>query len=104
MSNVLDPFRFVLIAVAGGMNQRQLHAKIGFSVSNLAERRLRLSDHQRRRLAAKAKAVGQKLLAEVATIVTPETLMAWHQKLICKEVRRYDEAVTATNSPTGKRS
>ncbi|MGH9627374.1 MAG: integrase core domain-containing protein, partial [Bryobacteraceae bacterium] len=48
----------------------------------LGERRLRLTDDQRRRLAAKAKALGRKLLAEVATIVTPETLLRWHQRLI----------------------
>ena len=48
----------------------------------LGGRRLRLNDDQRRRLAAKAKGLGRKLLAEVATIVTPETLLAWHRKLI----------------------
>src|SRR5437867_4967142 len=43
---------------------------------------MRFSHNQRRRLAAKAKKLGRKLLAEVATIVTPETLLAWHRKLI----------------------
>src|SRR5438876_5992233 len=38
-----------------------------------------------RRLAAKAKGLGRKLLAEVATIVTPETLLAWHRKLIAQK-------------------
>jgi hypothetical protein len=46
---------------------------------------LRLSDDQRRRLAAKAKGLGRKLLAEVATIVTPETLLRWHQRLIAQK-------------------
>src|SRR3954464_9469736 len=41
----------------------------------LGERRLRLSDDQRRRLAAKAKGLGRKLLRDVATIVTPERLL-----------------------------
>ena len=40
---------------------------------------------QRRRLAAKAKGVGRKLLAEVVTIVTPETLLRWHRKLIAEK-------------------
>ena len=51
----------------------------------LGERRLRLNDDQRRRLAAKAKGLGRKLLAEIATIVTPETLLAWHRKLIAQK-------------------
>ena len=88
MPTVLDPFRFVLIAVAGWMNQRQLQMIEYLREENrvlreqLGERRLRLTDNQRRRLAAKAKGLGRKLLAEVATIVTPETLLRWHQRLI----------------------
>ena len=39
--------------------------------------RLRLTDDQRRRLAAKGKPVGRKVLNEIATIVTPDTIMAW---------------------------
>src|SRR5262249_15062276 len=38
-------------------------------------------------LAAKAKGLGRKFLVEVATIVTPETLLAWHRKLIA---HKYD--------------
>ena len=48
-------------------------------------RRVRLNDHPRRRLAVKAKALGRKTLAEVASIVTPETLLAWHRKLIAQK-------------------
>jgi len=46
---------------------------------------VRFNDGQRRRLAAKAKGLGRKVLAEVATIVTPETLLAWHRKLIANK-------------------
>jgi thiol-disulfide isomerase/thioredoxin len=35
----------------------------------------------------KAKELGRKILAEVATVVTPETLLAWHRKLIA---HKYD--------------
>src|SRR5215470_328672 len=55
----------------------------------LGGRRLCLDDNQRRRLAIKAKALGGKVLAEVANIVTPETLLAWHRKLIAQ---KYDGA------------
>jgi putative transposase len=91
MPQVLDPFRFVLIAVAGWMNQQQLQMIKYLREENrvlreqLGGRRLRLTDNQRRRLAAKAKGLGRKLLAEVASIVTPETLLAWHRKLIAQK-------------------
>jgi transposase InsO family protein len=41
------------------------------------------------RLAVKAKVLGRKVLAEVASIVTPETLLAWHRKLVAQ---KYDGA------------
>jgi hypothetical protein len=84
MSTILDPLRFVLIAAAGWMNQRQLQVIDYLREENrvlreqLGDQRLRLHDDQRRRLAAKAKILGRKILTEVATIVTPETLLAWH--------------------------
>ena len=33
----------------------------------------------------KARRLGRKILAEVATIVTPETLLAWHRELIAQK-------------------
>jgi putative transposase len=91
MPRVLDPFRFVLIAVAGWMNQHQLQIIDYLREENrvlreqLGGQRVRFNDDQRRRLAAKAKGLGRRLLAEVATIVTPETLLAWHRKLIANK-------------------
>jgi putative transposase len=52
----------------------------------LGGRRLRLNDDLRRRLARQGETPrGRKLLAAVATIVTPETLLAWHRKLIAEK-------------------
>ncbi len=88
---VLDPFRFVLVAVAGWMNQRHLQTIDYLREENrvlreqLGGRRVRLNDDQRRRLATRAKVLGRKLLAEVATIVTPETLLLWHRKLVAQK-------------------
>lgn len=45
-------------------------------------RRLRFTDDQRRRLAAKGKPLGRKVLRRIAAIVTPDTILAWHRKLI----------------------
>jgi transposase InsO family protein len=91
MPRVLDPFRFLIITLAGCMNQRQLQVIDYLREENrvlreqLGGRRARLNDDQRRRLATRAKGLGRKILAEVATIVTPETLMAWHRKLIAQK-------------------
>src|SRR6266852_792644 len=62
-----------------------LHEENRVLREQLGGRRLRLSDDQRRRLAARAKGLGRKLLAELATIVTPETLLAWHRKLVAQK-------------------
>jgi transposase InsO family protein len=45
-------------------------------------RRVRFTDDQRRRLAAKGKPLGRKVLCQIATIVTPDTILAWHRRLI----------------------
>jgi putative transposase len=91
MQLVLDPFRFVLISIAGWMNQQQQQAIDYLREENrvlreqLGGRRLRLNDDQRRRLAAKANGLARRVLAEIAKIVTPETLLAWHRKLIAQK-------------------
>ena len=103
----LDPFSFVLTSIAGWMNQHQQHVIEYLMEENrvlreqMGSRRLRFSDNQRCRLAAKAKKLGRKLLAQVATIVTPETLLAWHRKLIAQ---KYDGSSFRRpgRRPTGK--
>jgi hypothetical protein len=65
----LDPFSFVLTSIAGWMNQHQQHVIEYLMEENrvlreqMGSRRLRFSDNQRCRLAAKAKKLGRKLLA-----------------------------------------
>jgi transposase len=91
MRSVLDPFQFVVIAIAGWMNQHQQRVVDYLLEENrvlreqIGSRRMRFNDDQRRRLAVKAKTLGRKLLARVATIVTPETLLVWHRKLIAEK-------------------
>jgi len=85
------PLRFVLIALAGWMNRQQRDAIDYLQEENrvlreqLAPRRLRFTDAQRRRLAAKAKTLGRRVLRDIGTIVTPDTLLAWHRTLIAKK-------------------
>jgi hypothetical protein len=90
----LDPF-----SLAGWLNQRQQQVIEYLIEENrvlreqIGHRRLRFSDNQRRRLAAKAKKLGRKVLAQIATIVTPGTLLAWHRKLIAN---KYDGSAFRT--------
>ena len=49
-------------------------------------RRLRLTDDDRRKLAARAYRLGRQALREVASIVTPDTLLRWHRQLIAREM------------------
>ena len=53
----------------------------------IGNRHIRFTADQRCRLAARAKKLSRKVLREVATLVTPETLLAWHRKLIA---HKYD--------------
>src|SRR5437899_557851 len=91
MRALLDPFSLLVVSIAGWMNQHQQHL-IDYLIEEnrvlreqVSGRRLRFSDDQRRRLAAKAKELGRRVLTQVATIVTPETLLAWHRKLIAQK-------------------
>src|SRR5689334_10911920 len=91
MASVLNPVRFIMIALSGWINQHQLLIIDYLREDNrvlreqLGHRRPKFIGDQRRRLAAKAKGLGRKILADLATIVTPETLMAWHRKLIAQK-------------------
>jgi putative transposase len=94
---MLDPVQFMLVAIAGWMNRRQqqtieyLREENRVLREQLGNRRVRFNDDQRRRLAVRAKGLGRKLLAEVATLVTPDTLLAWHRKLIAQKYDGHDK-------------
>ena len=91
MTSTIQPFHLLVVGFAGWLNRHQ-QAVIDYLIEEnrvLKEQvegnRLRLTDGQRIRLAVKAKALGRQILGEIATIVTPDTLLAWHRKLIAKK-------------------
>ncbi len=53
--------------------------------AQLGGRWLRLTDTERRRLAALAYPVGRERLKAIATLATPDTLMRWYKRLIAQK-------------------
>src|ERR671910_2638784 len=53
--------------------------------AQLHGRRMRLSDDERRRLAVIGERLGRQILAQIATIVTPDTILRWHRQLIARK-------------------
>jgi hypothetical protein len=79
MTADLYPLQVLLVTLAGWVNRHQQHV-IEYLVeenrvlkAQVKGRRLRLTDDQRRRFAAKGRRLGRRVLRQVATIVTPDT-------------------------------
>ncbi len=82
----------VLIAMVAGWIQRHQQQVIAYLQeenrvlkAQLGPQRLRLTDTERRRLAALAYPLGRKRLKELATLATPDTLMRWYHRLIAQK-------------------
>ena len=84
-------WQLLVVTLAGWVNRFQQDAIEYLKEENrvlreqLGGRRLRFTDEQRRRLAAKARALGRDGLKEVAGLVTPDTLLRWYTRLIAKK-------------------
>jgi transposase InsO family protein len=91
MHFVLQPWHLLACIVAGYAKREQqrvidyLRTENAILREKLGCRRIRLNDDQRRRLAATGKALGRKLLASVATLVSPDTVLRWHRLLIARK-------------------
>ena len=88
MRPTLYPWQLLSVIVAGMLNDHQQRVIEYLKEENrvlneqLGTKQIRLTDSQRRRLAVLGKALGRNVLTEVCSIVTPDTIMRWHRKLI----------------------
>src|SRR5215831_15396617 len=87
----LTSLQVLLVTLAGWINRHQQHVVEYLVEENrvlkgqVEGRRLRLTDDQRRRLAAKGRRLGRRVLRQVATIVTPDTILRWPRQLIARK-------------------
>src|ERR1700736_2904793 len=88
----VPPLRsFLLMIAAGWVHRHQLivieflQAENRLLKGRLSGKRIRFTDAERALLARKAKAVGRKALLELDTIVSPDTLMRWHRRLVAQK-------------------
>ena len=87
MHDVLRPLELMLLCLAGVLTERDRQINLYLREENRILReqlskRPRLNDDQRRRLAVLGKRLGRQLLGEWASLVTPDTIMRWHRRLI----------------------
>ena len=90
---MLDPtaLQMVLGVLTGWLERREREAIAYLIEENrilrrqLGTRRLRLTDDDRRRLAARAYRVGRAVLREMAAIATPDTLLRWYRRLSARK-------------------
>jgi transposase InsO family protein len=82
---------FLLMIAAGWVHRHQLivieflQAENRLLKDRLRGRRIRFTDAERALLARKAKAVGRRALLELDTIVSPDTLLRWHKRLVAQK-------------------
>src|SRR5712692_8816626 len=91
MGSVPPLLSFLLLIAAGWVHRHQLivieflQAENRLLKARLRGRRIRFTDAERALLARKAKAVGRKALLELDTVVSPDTLMRWHRRLVAQK-------------------
>ena len=91
MDFILRPWQLFLVILAGWINRQQqivieyLRTENQVLKEQIGKKRILLTDDQRRRLAVKGKVLGRKMLEEVGTLFSPDTILRWHRQLVAQK-------------------
>jgi len=84
----IRPFTILLAMLAGWINRHQQdvieYLKTGNTIlrDKFGNKRIILTDEQKRLLAVSGKKLGRKVLSEICCAFSPDTILKWHRKLI----------------------
>ena len=91
MATKPSPLAFLVFLIAGWISRQQLIVIDYMKAENrllrerLKGRSLRFSDAERTLLARKAFGIPRKVLLDLGTVVTPDTLLRWHRRLVAQK-------------------
>jgi transposase InsO family protein len=106
MSFVFQPWQLLLAIFAGWINEQSrlrieyLQTEVEVLKEAFGQKRIRLTDDQRRRLAVKGKRLGRKILSEIGSAFTPDTILRWHRQLVAQKWDFHDRRKTAGRPAT----
>ena len=91
MKFLLQPWQLFVIILASWINREQqqridyLQTQCDVLREHIGEKRILLTDDQRRRLAVKGKVLGRKQLLQIGTLFSPDTILRWHRQLVANK-------------------
>ena len=108
MSFVFHPYQLLAAVLAGWVNREQQQlieyqrTELQVVKEILGTKRILLNDDQRRRLAVQGKILGRKVLGEIATLFTPDTILRWHRLLVARKWDHSAKRTTVGRPPTSE--
>jgi putative transposase len=82
----------MVLAVLTGWLDRREHQAVAYLMEEnrvlrrqLRGQRRQFTDDDRRRLALRGHRLGRQVLREIASVVTPDTILRWHRQLIVRK-------------------